>query len=334
MFFDCEACGILASRPGIESTPPVNVNVNLEKPLLFDVTKHIPSRTWPKFWVSCQTHLQMSKINIMKWLGLQLLTLSYMAILPVSGSWKERVDSSLEFPSYGTFLSRAPPSPGGMSLSCCFSLSLWSRHLHRQVAESNVEKPGVCPQERLTCSTKAPDLCKTDFNCDEHLKCCSFACGKKCMDPYEEPCMLPLDRGKCKNTVKHWYFHTKRRVCKAFNYGGCLGNANNFSNREDCMTACSSTVKDGQCPLFPFKNRMECSASCKSDFDCPPNEKCCESMCGFDCAMAWTVKAGFCPRKPPTCSRIEKPRCLQDDDCPLTTKCCSLCGLKCLESLK
>ena len=48
------------------------------------------------------------------------------------------------------------------------------------------------------------------------------------------------------------------------------------------------SVKDGQCPLFPFKNRMECSASCKSDFDCPPNEKCCESMCGFDCAMAWT----------------------------------------------
>ncbi|KAJ8787120.1 hypothetical protein J1605_023152 [Eschrichtius robustus] len=42
----------------------------------------------------------MSKINIMKWLGLQLLTLSYVAILPVSGSWKERVDSSLEFPSY------------------------------------------------------------------------------------------------------------------------------------------------------------------------------------------------------------------------------------------
>ncbi|KAJ8787121.1 hypothetical protein J1605_023153 [Eschrichtius robustus] len=51
------------------------------------------------------------------------------------------------------------------------------------------------------------------------------------------------------------------------------------------------SVKDGQCPLFPFKNRMECSASCKSDFDCPPNEKCCESMCGFDCAMAWTGRS-------------------------------------------
>ncbi|XP_025120492.2 WAP four-disulfide core domain protein 8 [Bubalus bubalis] len=195
-------------------------------------------------------------------------------------------------------------------------------------------KPGKCPQERITCSSKAPDLCKTDFNCDEYLKCCSFACGKKCMDPYEEPCLLPLDQGHCKNTVMQWYFNTKERVCKPFLYGGCLGNANNFSKKEDCMRACSSAVKDGQCPLFPFKNRMECSASCKSDYDCPLNEKCCESMCGFDCAMAWTVKAGFCPNKPPICSTIDRPRCLQDNDCPLTTKCCSRCGLKCLESLK
>ncbi|XP_068842932.1 WAP four-disulfide core domain protein 8 [Capricornis sumatraensis] len=196
------------------------------------------------------------------------------------------------------------------------------------------KKPGECPQERITCSSKAPDLCKTDSNCDEHLKCCSFACGKKCMDPYEEPCLLPLDQGQCKNTVKQWYFNIKQHICKPFFYGGCLGNANNFSKKEDCMKACSSVVKDGQCPLFPFKNRMECSASCKSDYDCPLNEKCCESMCGFDCAMAWTVKAGFCPNKPPICSMIDRPKCLQDNDCPLTTKCCSRCGLKCLEPLK
>ncbi|XP_024857047.1 WAP four-disulfide core domain protein 8 isoform X4 [Bos taurus] len=150
----------------------------------------------------------------------------------------------------------------------------------------------------------------------------------------KKPCLLPLDQGHCKNTVQQWYFNTKERVCKPFLYGGCLGNANNFSKKEDCMQACLSAVKDGQCPLFPFKNRMECSASCKSDYDCPLNEKCCESMCGFDCAMAWTVKAGFCPNKPPICSTIDRPKCLQDNDCPLTTKCCSRCGLKCLESLK
>ncbi|XP_014590746.1 WAP four-disulfide core domain protein 8 isoform X1 [Equus przewalskii] len=192
-------------------------------------------------------------------------------------------------------------------------------------------KPGECPKERLTCTSKLPDSCKTDFNCHEHLKCCSFACGKKCMDPYQEPCSLPLDPGNCESPARHWYFDFKDHLCKPFAYRGCDGNANNFFNREDCKTACSLAAKKGQCPLFPLKNRMMCSALCKSDIDCPQTEKCCESICGFVCATAWTVKAGFCPRKPTECSKIDKPKCLRDDDCPVSEKCCSRCGLKCME---
>uniref|UniRef100_A0A8C2RCG4 WAP four-disulfide core domain 8 n=1 Tax=Capra hircus TaxID=9925 RepID=A0A8C2RCG4_CAPHI len=194
-------------------------------------------------------------------------------------------------------------------------------------------KVGRMPRDNFDTNTlnytKAEDLTSSFF-----FFCPSYVLPS--LSPVSEPCLLPLDQGQCKNTVKQWYFNIKQRICKPFFYGGCLGNANNFPKKEDCMKACSSVVKDGQCPLFPFKNRMECSASCKSDYDCPLNEKCCESMCGFDCAMAWTVKAGFCPNKPPICSMIDrpKPKCLQDNDCPLTTKCCSRCGLKCLEPLK
>ncbi|XP_032317135.1 WAP four-disulfide core domain protein 8 isoform X1 [Camelus ferus] len=196
------------------------------------------------------------------------------------------------------------------------------------------QKPGVCPQERLTCRAKLPDSCKTDFDCNEYMKCCSFACEKKCMDPYAEPCMLPLSQGNCKNSAERYYFDVEHQVCMSFTYGGCLGNANNFRWKEDCERACSLTVKEGQCPLFPFTTRKECSASCKSDIDCPENEKCCESTCGFVCAKAWKVKAGFCMMTPSLCVRIDKPQCLQDHDCPLTMKCCSLCGMKCLEPLK
>ncbi|XP_073092642.1 WAP four-disulfide core domain protein 8 [Manis javanica] len=196
------------------------------------------------------------------------------------------------------------------------------------------QKLGVCPKERLACRTEVPDLCKMDLDCHEHLKCCSFACGKKCMDPQQEPCMLPLDPGTCQSKDTHWYFDFKDQLCKPFTYGGCRGNANNFLSREDCREACGLVVKMGQCPLYPFKPRVECLASCKSDIDCPQTEKCCESMCGFVCANAWTVKAGFCPRKPLMCSKIDKPKCLQDEDCPVAEKCCSLCGLKCLEPQK
>ncbi|KAF7462020.1 Hypothetical predicted protein [Marmota monax] len=46
-------------------------------------------------------------------------------------------------------------------------------------------KPGECPRERLFCDIMMPDLCKSDFHCPDYMKCCTFACGKKCMDPYE-----------------------------------------------------------------------------------------------------------------------------------------------------
>ncbi|KAK2509431.1 hypothetical protein MC885_012161, partial [Smutsia gigantea] len=190
------------------------------------------------------------------------------------------------------------------------------------------QKPGVSPKEGLTCRNKVPDLGKMDSDCQEHLKCRSFACGKKCMDPQQGSGIQAegRDPGTCQSKDMHWYFDFKDHLCKPFTYGGCGGNANNFLNRED--------FKMGQCPLYLFKPRMECLASCKSDIDCPQTEKCCESMCGFVCAEAWTVKAGLCPGKPLMCSKIDKPKCLQDNDCPVAEKGCSLCGLKCLEPPK
>ncbi|KAM5219575.1 WAP four-disulfide core domain protein 8 [Hipposideros larvatus] len=215
-------------------------------------------------------------------------------------------------------------------------------------------KPGTCPEERLTCRATIPNLCRTDFNCDGYLKCCSFACGKKCIDLYEEPCMLLLDPGYCNSVTQRWYFDVNHKLCIPFKYGGCLGNANNFLSKEDCLKACALTDKKGLCPAFPFKDQMQCSTLCRSDNDCPDIEKCCDSTCGFVCVTPWKdspnwsqtmiksfkvkclvlsrkVKAGFCPQKPSLCSKIDKPKCMKDEDCPLSEKCCLRCGLKCLE---
>lgn len=47
------------------------------------------------------------------------------------------------------------------------------------------EKVGECPRKRLECRNGISSSCKTDFNCEAHFKCCHFACGRLCMDPYE-----------------------------------------------------------------------------------------------------------------------------------------------------
>ncbi|XP_011765169.2 WAP four-disulfide core domain protein 8 [Macaca nemestrina] len=207
------------------------------------------------------------------------------------------------------------------------ALEWTSALLHKK----NKQKPGLCPKERLACTAELPNSCNTDFDCEEYLKCCLFACQKKCMDPFQEPCTLPVRQGNCNHDAQRWYFDFKNYRCTPFTYRGCKGNANNFLSENDCRTACMLVVKDGQCPLFPVTGRKECPPSCHSDIDCPQTDKCCESRCGFVCARAWTVKQGFCPRKPLLCAQIDKPRCLQDDECPLVEKCCSLCGLKCTD---
>uniref|UniRef100_A0A8D2GNE8 WAP four-disulfide core domain 8 n=1 Tax=Urocitellus parryii TaxID=9999 RepID=A0A8D2GNE8_UROPR len=95
-----------------------------------------------------------------------------------------------------------------------------------------------CPRERLFCDVMRPDLCKSDFNCPDYMKCCTFACGKKCMDPYEEPCMLPFKEGDCKMRLQRWYYDFKKQQCRTFIYHGCQGNANSFLRLDDCKKAC------------------------------------------------------------------------------------------------
>ncbi|XP_055977449.1 WAP four-disulfide core domain protein 8 [Sorex fumeus] len=196
------------------------------------------------------------------------------------------------------------------------------------------EKPGVCPMDREYCKHKVQNLCYNDFDCPDHQKCCYFYCGMKCLDPGQEPCLQSLDTGNGTKNELRWYFDSNNKLCKEFVYGGSFGNNNNFFSKEDCEAFCSLVLKEGQCPIFPVKKREICPDLCRSDIECPLLKKCCETLCGFSCVMAWTVKEGHCPPKPKICPQINKPKCLQDTDCPMSEKCCSYCGLRCLDLKK
>ena len=56
--------------------------------------------------------------------------------------------------------------------------------------------------------------------------------------PVEDPCRLPPAAGNCKGICPRWYYDSRQRSCRPFNYGCCGGNANNFKTRRLCENTC------------------------------------------------------------------------------------------------
>jgi hypothetical protein len=51
-------------------------------------------------------------------------------------------------------------------------------------------------------------------------------------------CSLPAQRGPCKEVNRRFYHDSETKNCRAFVYGGCSGNSNNFMSARDCRQRC------------------------------------------------------------------------------------------------
>ena len=51
---------------------------------------------------------------------------------------------------------------------------------------------------------------------------------------------MPREIGDCKEFTERWYYDDADEECRAFLFGGCGGNANNFESLEACRRRCSS----------------------------------------------------------------------------------------------
>uniref|UniRef100_A0A8C1P9B1 WAP domain-containing protein n=1 Tax=Cyprinus carpio TaxID=7962 RepID=A0A8C1P9B1_CYPCA len=61
---------------------------------------------------------------------------------------------------------------------------LWLRFLSRVCV---TEKPGVCPRYNVIgICVVSKNNCFNDGECPNDEKCCSYGCGRQCMDPYRE----------------------------------------------------------------------------------------------------------------------------------------------------
>ncbi|CAL4158529.1 unnamed protein product [Meganyctiphanes norvegica] len=53
------------------------------------------------------------------------------------------------------------------------------------------------------------------------------------------PCELDMDPGPCRALQPKFYHNTTTGTCECFDYGGCKGNDNKFSELLHCMSLCN-----------------------------------------------------------------------------------------------
>lgn len=59
-------------------------------------------------------------------------------------------------------------------------------------------------------------------------------------------CGLKFERGPCRNYSVGWFYDTEYGGCSRFWYGGCEGNGNRFSSKEECEDTCVSPPPKGK----------------------------------------------------------------------------------------
>lgn len=66
----------------------------------------------------------------------------------------------------------------------------------------------------------------------------TYSLGRRKVLMKEKLCKLPMNPGQCEEKLPRWFFNTKSGHCEKFQYGGCLGNSNNFVEQVDCEKIC------------------------------------------------------------------------------------------------
>ena len=63
------------------------------------------------------------------------------------------------------------------------------------------------------------------------------------------PCLMDVEPGPCFGKFLKFYFNHEDKECKAFYFGGCYGNANQFQTVEECKFTCI----ENKWPPYPIE---------------------------------------------------------------------------------
>ncbi|XP_078366590.1 uncharacterized protein LOC144650724 isoform X3 [Oculina patagonica] len=148
-------------------------------------------------------------------------------------------------------------------------------------------------------------------------------------------CKLKPEVGRCKGYFPRYFFNHTSGQCDKFIYGGCEGNGNRFPTLELCQKKCQIPASDqlaakekpGRCPWRRSILRL-CllrADTCRSDHQCPGDNKCCYDGCSRSCARPISEdKPGKCPNVTQNQAFCDKKgdMCDKDTHCPGSQKCC------------
>lgn len=56
-------------------------------------------------------------------------------------------------------------------------------------------------------------------------------------------CSLPVETGRCRASMRRFFFNSTSRQCEEFRFGGCEGNANRFDTEKDCNDFCGCKLR-------------------------------------------------------------------------------------------
>ncbi|MCQ7614294.1 BPTI/Kunitz-type proteinase inhibitor domain-containing protein, partial [Salmonella enterica] len=58
----------------------------------------------------------------------------------------------------------------------------------------------------------------------------------------EDSCQLGHSPGPCLGLIDRYFYNGSSMACEVFQYGGCLGNGNNFVSEKECLQTCRTVV--------------------------------------------------------------------------------------------
>ena len=141
------------------------------------------------------------------------------------------------------------------------------------------------------------------------------ACERACT--VLDVCTLPPDPGPCDAAIPRWYHDAPSGLCRSFVWGGCAGNANNFTTLAACERSCP------RCDAELCGDHQECrlwrDPACGVDRSCPPI-----SYCADVCEPGVCPEGTRCDLTAVTCVRAPCPpvaACVPDVDPCATVRC-------------